>query len=312
MTHVLASTQEVATMLNVAETTIKRWADENIIPCVKTPGGHRKFSLQDIVRFAEMNGYRIVGSQPPPMTPAQKDQLQIGIHTQNYALIADVFREEALRADREGMLTLLLHLYKHHIPFTLLVDHVVRPAFQSIGTGWEEGEIEVNQEHAASQAMTESLIRMSSELHRKASNGLSALCACPEGEFHEAGLRGVAYSLECEGWKVHYMGANTPVGTLAPFIRRAHPELVCLSVTMGRPRGALLEGLRKLASLVHSYQGKIIIGGAFTGRVHQHDIDCDHLAQSIQDAVAYSRDAFHLKPGPKTKPKHTLRQQSQP
>ena len=308
MAHHLVSTQEVAVMLNVAETTIKRWADENIIPCVKTPGGHRKFSLKEVVRFAETKGYTPTGSQPPPMTPMQLEQLEVGVHTRNYARIADVFKEEALQADREGIVTLFLYLYRQHIPLTLIVDEVVRPAFEEIGTKWEKGEIEINQEHAASHATVESLIRMASELHRKGSNGLSVLCACPEEELHEVGLRGLAYSLECEGWKVHYMGGNAPVETLASFIWAAHPELVCLSVTMGRRRRELFDKLKKLSSQVHSYDGKVIVGGNYADRLHEQDIRCDHIARSIQDAVEYSRDAFGLKPGPKKKsePKNKL------
>ncbi|MFN0158161.1 MAG: cobalamin-dependent protein [Bacteroidota bacterium] len=301
MAQNLLSTQEVAVMLNVAETTIKRWADENVIACVKTPGGHRKFLLKEVVRFAEAKGYTTRGSQPPPMTPMQLEQLEVGVHTRNYARIADVFKEEAFQADREGILTLFLYLYKHHIPLALIVDEVVRPAFEDVGTKWEKGEIEITQEHAASQATTESLIRMASELHRKGSNGLSVLCACPEDEFHELGLRGLAYSLECEGWKVHYMGPNTPTETLASFIHAVQPELVCLSVAIGRHHRELRVKLKRLSSQVHSYQGKIIIGGHYADRLHEHDITCDHIARSIQDAVAYSRDAFSLKPGPKTK-----------
>jgi len=308
MAHNLVSTQEVAVMLNVAETTIKRWADENILQCVRTPGGHRKFSLKEVVRFAEAKGYTTSGSKPPPMTPMQLEQLEIGVHTRNYARIAHVFREEALQADREGILTLFLYLYKQHIPFAVIVDEVVRPAFEDVGTKWEKGEIEINQEHAATQATTESLIRMASELHRKGANGLSVLCACPEEELHEVGLRGLAYSLECEGWKVHYTGANSPVETLAAFIRAVRPELVCLSVTMGKHRRELLDKLKRLSSQVHSYEGKIIVGGNYARRLHEQDIRCDRIAGSIQDAVAYSRDAFSLKPGPKKKsePKNKL------
>jgi excisionase family DNA binding protein len=305
----MVSTQEVATMLNVTETTIKRWADDAILPCVRTPGGHRKFLLKDIVRFAETNGYTIVGSQPPAMTSKQIERLEIGVHRRNYEVIADVFREEALQADREGMLTLLLYLYKHRIPFMVILDEVIRPAFDVIGSMWEAGQLEVNQEHASSQAALEALVRMSAELHRKDSNGMSALCACPEGELHELGVRGLAYSLEGEGWQVHYIGANTPADTLTSFIRATRPSLVCLSVTMGKHRTDLSEKLRRIVSQVHSCGGKIIIGGRYSAKLDVKDVSCDHMAYSIQDAVGYLRDAFDLKPGPKKKsvPKAKLR-----
>jgi len=297
----LISTKEVAAMFNVAETTIKRWADESVLPCVRTPGGHRKFPLKEIMHFAEANGYALAGTKPPPMTPTQMKHVEFGVYSRTYERIAEVFRGQALQADRDGILRLFLYLYRHQIPLAVIIDEVVRPAFRSIGERWETGEIEIAREHAASQATMESLVRISPELHRKEANGMSALCACPEQELHEIGLRGLAYSLECEGWKVHYVGPNAPVETLASFVRAAQPELVCLSVTMGRGRAELAGGLKRIASLVHSYHGRFVVGGTGATKAREHGLPADHVARSIQDAIRYTRDAFELKPGPKKK-----------
>lgn len=147
-------------MLNVAETTVKRWSDEGIVTCFRTPGGHRKFLLKDITRFAESNGYTIMGTAPPLMTASQREQLDVGVHTKNYDRIAQVFEEEALQADQNGMLESLLYLHKHQISFPLIADEVVRPAFRNIGMLWEQGELEISQEHAASNALSAALERM--------------------------------------------------------------------------------------------------------------------------------------------------------
>jgi len=237
-------------MLHVAETTIKRWADENVLHCVRTPGGHRKFLIQDVLRFAETNGYTVSGSQPPPLSQRQVDQLEIGVHTQNYAKIASVLKAKAMQADREGLTMLLLYLTRQHIPLPVVLDNVISPGFEEIGRAWEQGELGIDREHAASHAMTEALARTTQELHRKESNKKSALCACPEGELHELGLQGLAYSLECEGWNVRYLGANTPLESISRVVRVERPELVCLSLTSVRHRGELLEKLRRLASSV--------------------------------------------------------------
>jgi excisionase family DNA binding protein len=236
----MLSTKEVAAMLQVTETTIKRWADESLLHCVRTPGGHRKFLLKDVVQFAETNGYTVGGSQPPPMSQRQMDQLQTGVHTQNYAKIAAVLKEEAIQVDREGLTMLLLYLYKQHISLPIVLDKVILPAFEEIGGEWERGELGVDQEHAASHALAEALVRTAPELHRKEPNRKSALCACPDGELHELGLQGLAYSLECEGWKVHYLGGNTPLESISSVVRDERPDLVCLSLTFVRHRGELI------------------------------------------------------------------------
>jgi excisionase family DNA binding protein len=299
MTQSLVSTREVAAMLNVAETTIKRWADENVLQCVRTPGGHRKFPLSDVLRFAEASGYTVGGSQPPPVSQKQLEQLQIGVHTRNYAKIASVLKEEAMQSDREGLTMLLLYLYKHHIPLPVVLDKVIYPGFEEIGREWENGELGIDQEHAASHAIAEALVRTAAELHRKEPNRKSAVCACPGGEFHELGLQGLAYSLECEGWRVHYLGANTPLESILTVVRAGRPDLVCLSLTTVKHRAELIEKLRKLASSIHAYNGKLLLGGQYAVKLSAENIKCDHIASSIEGAISYAREAFQLKPGPK-------------
>jgi excisionase family DNA binding protein len=299
MTGEMVSTKEVAAMLQVTETTIKRWADESVLHCVKTPGGHRKFLLMDVVQFAEAHGYTVSGSQPPPMTQKQMDQLQTGVYTQNYKKIAAVLKAEAMQSDREGLAMLLLYLYKQHIPLPIVLDNVILPGFEQIGREWEKGELSIDQEHAASHALTEALVRTVPELHRKELNKKSAVCACPEGELHELGLQGLAYSLECEGWKVYYLGGNTPLESISSFVRAKRADLVCVSVTSVRHRGGLIEKLRKLASSVHTDNRQLLIGGQYAQKLSAEGVGCDHIAPSIQDAISYLREVFQLKPGPK-------------
>lgn len=44
---------EAARRLGVHPTTLRRWADSGEIPLMVTPGGHRRFALTDLDRFAE-------------------------------------------------------------------------------------------------------------------------------------------------------------------------------------------------------------------------------------------------------------------
>lgn len=299
----MISTQEVAQMLGVAETTVKRWSDEGVIPCVRTPGGHRKFLLKDITAFASLKGYTIVGSQPPPMTPDQRERLEVGVYTKNYARVAEVFREEALQADRDGMLELLLYLHKHQIPFPVIADEVVRPAFDFIGELWQAGKIEVSAEHAASHALADALARMSTEVYRKKPNGMETVCACPEGELHENGLRCAGYGLEFEGWKVHFIGANTPFDTLAAFVDSKKPRLACISAVAPERLKSSGDQWRNLSRFIHGYGGRLLIGGPPFHRNGMKELGFDFVTNSTVAMISYVRDVFEMKPGPKKKAK---------
>lgn len=47
------SLNQVAQQLGIHPTTLRRWADNGDIPVMLTPGGHRRFAVSDIERFAE-------------------------------------------------------------------------------------------------------------------------------------------------------------------------------------------------------------------------------------------------------------------
>ena len=42
---------DAARYLGVHFTTLRRWADAGSVPCIRTPGGHRRFALADLQRF---------------------------------------------------------------------------------------------------------------------------------------------------------------------------------------------------------------------------------------------------------------------
>lgn len=293
------STQELASLLSVTETTVKRWADLGQIRCVKTVGGHRKFRISEVIDFAESNGYLLTGMLPPPMNDTQTEKLQFGVMTKNYSKISEIFLDEALKGERKGLLSLLLYLLKHHISFMTITDEILRPSLVKIGEMWEKGEIDVNQEHRASNAVTEAMIRIIPDLHQKPSNGLTVLCACPEGEYHDIGLRGLAYSFETEGWKVEYLGANTPVESVISYIDSYRPELVAISFTIVRDKEKMQGDFSRIKKHVNAYGGKFIAGGFYAGNFTEEDLRCDHIILSSNEAISYARDIFNLKPGPK-------------
>lgn len=298
------ATREVASMLGVTETTVKRWADEGVIPCVRTPGGHRKFLLKDVVEFAQQQGLTVAGVQPPPMSAEQTEQLRLGVALGDFSRIANVLKEEALQADRQGLLSLLLYLTKSHIGLPIIADEVIRPAFTEIGELWMKGKLGVNQEHAATQAMLEALIRVAGDLHHKPGKEMAVVCAGPEHELHEIGLRCLAYSLEGEGWDVHYIGANTPLDAMLRLLRTSHPQLVCISITIVRRRKELQEFVHRLYTATKAYGGTLIIGGQGAQEFQAKDLRCDFRAKGIQDTIEFIKDKFQLRPGPKKELQH--------
>jgi len=47
------SLTKASSMLGVHPTTLRRWADSDSIPCLRTPGGHRRFRTADLVAWMQ-------------------------------------------------------------------------------------------------------------------------------------------------------------------------------------------------------------------------------------------------------------------
>ncbi len=294
------STQEVADLINVTETTVKRWADEGKIQCHKTLGGHRKFLLKDIVHFAESNLYPLSGTVTPPVPHRHVEALEFAVHAKNFQTLADLFYEEALKADKKAIYEMLSYLGKHHISLSMLADEVIKPAMTRLGDEWRAGNLDVDREHLVSNAVLEALITLNPELHRKPSNGLTAICACAEGDYHELGLRMLAYALETEGWKVHYLGANTPFLSVRSITKSTRPALLCLSATILDGKRKLAKDFRGIGRATRSVGAVYVVGGSFSNTYVPGDFNCHYVAHSVQETIAFLKDRFQLKPGPKT------------
>ena len=50
------NSKEVSEILGVNISTLKRWTDSGKLDCVKTAGGHRKFTLQHVRNYYKSNG----------------------------------------------------------------------------------------------------------------------------------------------------------------------------------------------------------------------------------------------------------------
>ena len=81
MNEDLLSTREASELLGVGTTSIKRWADEGELECVRTPGGHRRFPLRSVIRLRQSRatGNEAFPANLPSMTPEELDAVKLGI-----------------------------------------------------------------------------------------------------------------------------------------------------------------------------------------------------------------------------------------
>ncbi|MFE1910031.1 cobalamin B12-binding domain-containing protein [Streptomyces anandii] len=113
---------------------------------------------------------------------------------------------------------------------TLLL-RVVAPVQEKVGVEWAADRISVAQEHAAT-AINERVV--ASLAHhpaagRPAPDRGRVTVACVDGEWHALPARLVAQVLTLHGWRVDYLGAQTPTSHLTAHLHLTNPDAVLLS-----------------------------------------------------------------------------------
>jgi methanogenic corrinoid protein MtbC1 len=110
-----------------------------------------------------------------------------------------------------------------------VLGEAVLPFLHELGERWERGEASVAQEHFASQFLRGRLLGLARGWDRGV--GPRAILACVPGEQHDLPLIVFGIALREHGWRITFLGADTPVETLAKAAAALAPAAVVVSVT---------------------------------------------------------------------------------
>jgi DNA-binding transcriptional MerR regulator len=145
---------------------------------------------------------------------------------------------------------------------TLLTD-VVLPYLRRLGERWRSGQTSVGQEHFASTFLQGRLLNLARGW--SAGSGPSAILACPPGEEHQLGLIVFGILIAARGWRVIYLGANTPFESLERTARLLEPDLVVLAVATPKRLRGVEDAIRDLATIAPVAIGGPVDGATVTG-----------------------------------------------
>ena len=273
------STTDLARMLEVNESTVKRWADSGHIDCIRTKGGHRRFPVGAVLRFAQENKLALPAFDPAVLTDID---LHAHVVAGNIGKLIPDLKREALAGNTDGLLRILrvglaarpdlLHLY-HELVFPPLVE---------VGDAWAAGRLSVDEEHLASHTVKDAVARLQPEVHVRPQRGRTLVAACAEDDLHDLALRCAANYFESEGWHVVFLGQSTPTDSLVHAIQTHHPHLVIVSVVVCADERRFVRGMNeKVVPLVHGLGARLDIGGANVRTRFGKRVKADSFTESI-------------------------------
>jgi DNA-binding transcriptional MerR regulator/methanogenic corrinoid protein MtbC1 len=218
--------KEFADIVGVPEATLRAWERRYaLLQPERTSGNFRLYTRADERRIRSMQAHMARGMAPAQAASIALSESEVqvvrparpAVLVEALILAAEVF--DATRFDA------LLDTAFAFGQLTAIRD-VVLPTLVEIGTRWERAAMSVCHEHFASHIIERRLLGLAKGW--EAGRGPLALLACPSGERHTLGLVCFGLLLADRGWRIAYLGADTPVEQIADVGATMEPDVVVL------------------------------------------------------------------------------------
>ena len=246
---------ELSRRAGVSPELLRAWERRyGLLRPTRSPGGLRLYTTDDLERVRLMQQHladglaaaeaaalagRSLRDEPgrPPLGATAREEL---------AAALDAYDEPRAQRVLDGLLA--------QATVETVLSEVILPYLEDLGERWERGEASVAQEHFSTSVVRGRMLGLARGWGRGL--GPVALLACLPGEQHELGLMAFGLALRAHGWRIAYLGADTPLETVEQAADALEPSLVVLCTVT---TNAVAEAQPALASLAGRY--RVALGG---------------------------------------------------
>lgn len=191
---------------------------------------------------------------------------------------------DTARSDEPARVGALLDQAFAVLPLAAVLSEVVIPTLRWVGEEWQAGRLSIAHEHAVTARVRARLEQLMAD--QRGSVRGTAVLACAPGEQHDLGLLMLAVALRADGWRVEYLGANTPVDEAVAFAAGVGAAVVCFSASRPETVSALTAGIEAL----DDRRGlTLVVGGTAVRPVDVRALEVDHAPERLDGAVEQLR-----------------------
>jgi MerR family transcriptional regulator, light-induced transcriptional regulator len=277
---------ELSRRVGVSPELLRAWELRyGLLRPTRSPGGFRLYSAADEERIARMRAYQNQGLSAAEaarlaLQASPDESVAPSVAAPDGRALADALE----RFDEPGAQEAFDEALAALSVEALLGDLVI-PYLRELGERWESGTASVAQEHFASNFLRGRLLGLARGWGRGA--GPLAILACAPGELHDLPLIVFGLALRARGWRIAFLGPDTPLGTLADTTATLEPHVVVVSATsrhlLARVRDEL-GALARITPLALAGAGATAALAESVGATHLPDdpvAEADRVAKSL-------------------------------
>ncbi|WP_198682094.1 MerR family transcriptional regulator [Kribbella rubisoli] len=218
----------------VSEHVLRAWETRyGLLSPSRSSGGYRLYSESDVRRVQRMRAFLAQG-----LSAAEAARAVLAERSTVATDPASVRKAEAggvanLRSALDDLDERTAHHVLDELFGALTIEAVIRdvliPYLHELGDRWGRGEVTVGQEHFASNLIRSRLAGLAPGWG--GGQGPRAVLACPPGELHDIALLSFGLVLRRSGWRVIYLGTDSPMTDIEHAATVLQPDVVMLSAS---------------------------------------------------------------------------------
>lgn len=276
----LLSPKQLAQVIGVSESSLKRWIDNGQLTSTRTQGGHRRVPLAEALRFIRAHGHTVHDPGPLGLSLVAADG--------GLSFTDRLYRALTL-ADWSSARTLLVSAYAAGQTIPELCEGPVRSAMERIGDLWRHDESGIAIEHQATDTCLQALSVLRSFLSEPPAEAPLAVGGAPANDPYLLPSLTAALTFTEIGYRTANLGPDVPLDSLRNAAIRQRPRLVWLVVSTQDAVAALRQPLLRFADELAVQGASLLVGGRTANEIGLEPRPNLLRSRSLSEAAAFAR-----------------------
>lgn len=280
----MLSPKQVAAAIGVSESSLKRWADAGRFKVTRTPGGHRRISLSEVVRFvreAHLSVRRPEAIGLPVLVARSADQA-------SDPDVGKMLFDRLMAGEPEVLPAWAVEAYLAGSSIAEICDTGLRAALERIGHVWIDDSRGIFLEHRATDqaiAALYTLMQLVTDAGTTQTHDPRpvAIGGAPSSDHCLIPSLMVACVLSGIGYRAMNLGPDVPIASLLDAARFFNANLVWMSICSTEIKPPSVETLNELAEELAAHDRALVVGGRrvneLVGPKHPNLIVCHHMTE---------------------------------
>jgi len=262
------NSKQVADIIGVNISTLKRWTDNGTLGCDKTAGGHRKFTMNHIRDYYKNNPDANNNTDLKIDDISQKQLFGL-IQKRDFKKLAVKLAQSSLDAEEIAVSNIINGLFMNGVPVADLFDYVVDVAGHIIESQLNNNEIVHTEAYVSRQLLTRVVDGLCTEMPNGKFNGKSAMCVNFEDNLPDIGVVMSEVVLRHSGYNVFNTGSHAELGDLSIVIQKKKIDIIlfylcnlqCCNAVVLDNIEKTKEDIHKIIKIAKKINVKVLFGG---------------------------------------------------